>query len=49
MEISSPSVRKILTENAETVTHTVVPEKYRLRDDNKRGAFEAPIETCMGP
>ena len=37
MEISSPSVRKILTENAKTVTQTVVPEKYRLREDNKRG------------
>ena len=49
MEISSPSVRKILTENAKTVTHTVVPEKYRLREDNKRGVFKAPIGTCMGP
>ena len=49
MEISSPSVRKILTENAETVTHTVVPEKYRLREDNKRGVFKAPIGTCKGP
>ena len=49
MEISSPSVRKILTENAKTVTHTVVPEEYRLREDNKRGVFKAPIGTCMGP
>ena len=50
MEISSPSVRKIFTENAKTqVTHTVVPEKYRLREDNKRGDFKAPIGTCMGP
>ena len=40
MEISTPSVRKILTENAKTVTHTVVPEKYRLREDNKRGVYE---------
>lgn len=49
MEISSPSVRKILTENAKTVTHTVVPEKYRVREDNKRGVFKAPFGTCMGP
>jgi len=49
MEISSPSVRKILTENAKTVTLTVIPEKYRLREDNKRGVFKAPIGTCMGP
>jgi len=44
MEISSPSVRKILTENAKTVTHTVVPEKYRLREDNKRGVLRHPLE-----
>ena len=49
MEILSPSVRTILTENAKTVTQTVVPEKYRLREDNKRGVFKAPIGTCMGP
>ena len=49
MEISSPIVRKILTENAKVVTHTVVPEKYRLREDNKTGVFKAPIGTCMGP
>jgi hypothetical protein len=48
MEISSPLVRKILTDNAKTVTHTVVPEKYRLREDNKSGVFKAPIGTCMG-
>lgn len=49
MQISSPSMRKILTENAKTVTHTVVPEEYRLREDNKRGVFKAPIGKCMGP
>ncbi|CAB4038822.1 Hypothetical predicted protein, partial [Paramuricea clavata] len=48
MEISSPLVRKILKDNAKTVTHTVVPEKYRLREDNKSGVFKAPIGTCMG-
>ena len=51
MELSIPSVRKILTENAKTVTGTVVPEKYRLREDNdnKRGVFKAPIGKCLGP
>ena len=41
--------RKIDTENAKTVTRTVVPEKCRLRDVNERGVFNAPIGTCMGP
>ena len=49
MEISSPLVTQVLQENAKTVTHTVVPEKYRLRDDNKIGVLKAPIGTCMGP
>ena len=48
VEISSPLVRNILTDNAKTVTHTVVPEKYRLREDPKSGVFKAPIGTCMG-
>ena len=49
MEISSPLVTQVLQENAKTVTHTVVPEKYRLRDDDKIGVLKAPIGTCMGP
>ncbi|CAB3991046.1 Hypothetical predicted protein [Paramuricea clavata] len=32
MEISSPLVRKILTDNAKTVTHTVVPENDVVQD-----------------
>ena len=49
MEISSPAVRKILNDNAKSVTHTVVPEKHRLRDDNKNRVFEVPTSTGMGP
>ena len=49
MQISSPSVRKVIEQNAQTVTPTVVPEKYRLRDDNKRGVLQTPIGLCMGP
>ena len=40
MQISNPSVRKVIQQNAQTVTHTVVPENYRLRDDDKRGVFK---------
>ena len=49
MEISSPDVRKILNDNAKSVTHTVVPEKHRLRDNNKNGVVKGPTGTCMGP
>ena len=49
MEISSPLVRNVLKDNAKTVTHTIVPEKYRLREDNKTGVFKAPIGACTGP
>ena len=49
MEISSPGVRKILNDNAKSVTHTVMPEKHRLGDDNKNRVFKAPTGTCMGP
>ena len=31
------------------MTHTVVPEKYRLRDDSKRGVLKTPIGSCVGP
>lgn len=31
------------------MTHTVVPEKYRLRDDNKRVVFKTPTGSCLGP
>ena len=49
MQISNPAVRKVIQQNAETVTHTVVPEKYRLRDYNKRGVLKTPIGSCVGP
>lgn len=43
MQISNPSVSKVIQQNAQTVTHTVVPENYRLRDDDKRGVFKTPF------
>lgn len=48
MQISNPSVRKVIQQNAQTVTHTVVPEKYRRRDDDKIGVFKTPIGLCRG-
>ena len=49
MQFSNPAFRKIIQQNAETVTHTVVPEEYRLRDENKRGVLKTPIGSCVGP
>ena len=31
------------------VTHTVIPEKYRLTDDNKKGSIKKPIGVCLTP
>ena len=31
------------------VTHTVVPEKYRITDDNKKGIIKSPVGMTMGP
>ena len=49
MQFSNPAFRKVIQQNAETVTHTVVAEEYRLRDDNKRGVLKTPIGSCVGP
>ena len=49
MQISNPAVRKVIQQNAETVTHTMVPEKYRLRNDNNRGVLRISIGSCVGP
>lgn len=39
MEISSPSVRKILTENAKTVTHTDKYRKVQAKRGQEKGSF----------
>lgn len=31
------------------VTHTVVPEKYRITDHNKKGILKSPVGMTMGP
>lgn len=47
LQISSPSVRAILQENVTVVMHTVVPETFRLTEDNKRGILQKPIGVCV--
>ena len=49
LQISDPDVTDVLNTNAVHVTHTVVPEKYRITDDNKQGVLKSPVAIAMGP
>ena len=49
LQISAPAVTDVLKTNAAKVTHTVVPEKYRITDDNKKGVLKSPVAVAMGP
>lgn len=45
LEISSKPVRDIISK-VKTITHTIIPEKYRIYEDNKKGIISAPIALC---
>ena len=49
LQISAPAVTVILKTNAAKVTHTIVPEKYRITDDNKKGVLKNPVGIAIGP
>ena len=49
LQISDVAVTDALKDNAVVVTHTVVPEKYRITDDNKKGILKSPVGMTMGP
>ncbi|VDI07902.1 Hypothetical predicted protein [Mytilus galloprovincialis] len=46
LEISSKPVRNIVS-GIKTITHTIIPEKYRLYEDNKKGTLSSPIAVCI--
>ena len=48
LQISNKKVTAVL-DKVKAVTHTVVPEKYRVTEDNKRGVLRKPIGVCRGP
>ena len=48
LEISSQKVLNVL-ENLDTVTQTIIPEKFRLYESNKKGVLKHPTGLCMGP
>lgn len=45
LQILDVAVRDALKDNAVVVTNTVVPEKYRITDDNKKGILKSDVET----
>lgn len=49
LQISDPAATDFLNTNAVHVTHTAVPEKYRITDDNKQGVLKRPVAIAMGP
>ena len=49
LEISSTSVRQIIQTNVDTITDTLIPEKFRLYEGNKKGVLTNPSGLCLGP
>ena len=48
LDISSENVLKVL-DSFEVVVQTLVPERYRLYEGNKRGVLKSPTDICLGP
>ena len=48
LEISSEDVLKVLSSH-KTIVQTLVPEKYRLYEGNKKGVLIFPTAVCLGP
>lgn len=49
LEISSAAVRQIIQSEAGVITNTLIPEKFRLYDGNKRGILTNPSSVCTRP
>ena len=49
LQISHVKVKNIIEQHVTNVTHTVIPEKCRLTDDNKKGSIKKPIGVCLAP
>lgn len=49
MQICSSEVCAVLESNVKYVMDTLVPEKYRVCDVNKRGVLSNPVDVCKGP
>lgn len=49
LEISDVALTDAFKDSGVVVTHTVVPEKYRIIDDSKKGILKSPVGLTMGP
>lgn len=49
LEISSQAVRNVINDKVETVTNTIIPEKFRIYEGNKKGVLDSPTAECLGP
>ena len=49
LEISSQQVRNAISSNVETITDTIIPEKFRVYEGNKKGLLDSPTVVYMGP
>ena len=49
LEISSQQVRNAISSNVETITDTIIPEKFRVHESKKKGLLDSPTVVCMGP
>ena len=48
VELGCPEIRSTLTRSVKKITHTLVPEKFRLTKDNVKGIFSYPFSVCCG-
>ena len=47
LKISDHTVRNVVSTGAPYITETLIPEKYRLYEGNKKGAVSSPSSICF--
>lgn len=49
LEISSEVVRNTIKDKVKFLTNTIIPERFRVYEGNKRGILQSPTALCIGP
>ena len=49
LEISSEVVRNTIKDKVKFITNTIIPERFRVYEGNKRGILQNPTAVCLGP
>ena len=49
LDISSQPVRNAIYGNVKTITDTIIHEKFRVYEGDKKGILDSPTAICMGP